>query len=144
LKLLPQLVDLEIVALLAVQGPVLPLERLVDVAHLLLRRARARQELGLGERGGAQAGNRHNDNDEPHRSLETGSTPIWGEQSAHKAGYVPHRVDPLQGDGRRSRVMCNPPNGNYRHGQFTREAIAERRQLLAWIREMAQLAQEVG
>jgi hypothetical protein len=36
-----------------------------------------------------------------------------------------------------------PANGNYRHGRFTCEAIAERRQLSAWIRAMAQLAQEV-
>jgi hypothetical protein len=34
-------------------------------------------------------------------------------------------------------------NGNYRHGGFTCEAIAERRQLAAWIKEMGQLAQEV-
>ena len=35
-------------------------------------------------------------------------------------------------------------NGNYRHGQFTCDAIAERRQLSAWIRMMGQLAREVG
>jgi hypothetical protein len=34
-------------------------------------------------------------------------------------------------------------NGNYRHGRFTCDRIAERRQLSAWIRAMAQLAQEV-
>ena len=34
-------------------------------------------------------------------------------------------------------------NGNYRNGRFTCEAIAQRRQLAAWIRAMAQLAQEV-
>ncbi len=35
-------------------------------------------------------------------------------------------------------------NGNYRHGRFTCEAIEQRRQLSAWIRMMAQAAQEVG
>ena len=35
-------------------------------------------------------------------------------------------------------------NGNYRHGEFTGEAIAERRQLSAWIRMMGQLAREIG
>jgi len=34
-------------------------------------------------------------------------------------------------------------NGNYRHGRFTCEAIAERRQLAAWLRMIGQLAQEV-
>jgi hypothetical protein len=34
-------------------------------------------------------------------------------------------------------------NGNYRHGRFTCEAIERRRQLVAWIRMMGQLAEEV-
>jgi hypothetical protein len=34
-------------------------------------------------------------------------------------------------------------NGNYRNGRFTCEAIAERRQLSAWIREMAQVARSI-
>jgi hypothetical protein len=34
-------------------------------------------------------------------------------------------------------------NGNYRNGRFTCEAIAERRQLAAWIREMAQVARSI-
>ena len=36
-----------------------------------------------------------------------------------------------------------PENRNYRTGRFTCEAIAQRRQLAAWIRAMVQLAQEV-
>jgi hypothetical protein len=34
-------------------------------------------------------------------------------------------------------------NGNYRTGRFTCEAIAERRQLAAWIQAMSQLARDV-
>ncbi len=34
-------------------------------------------------------------------------------------------------------------NGNYRHGRFTCVAIAERRQLSAWIKMMGQIAQQV-
>jgi hypothetical protein len=34
-------------------------------------------------------------------------------------------------------------NGNYKTGRFTCEAIAQRRQLNAWIRMMGQLAEEV-
>ena len=35
-------------------------------------------------------------------------------------------------------------NGNYRHGDLTGEAVAERRQLLAWIRMMGKVAQGIG
>ena len=35
-------------------------------------------------------------------------------------------------------------NGNYRHGEFTGEAMAERRQFSAWIRMMGRLIQDVG
>ncbi len=35
-------------------------------------------------------------------------------------------------------------NGNYRHGRYTSEAIAQRRQLMEWVRMMRQFAQEVG
>jgi hypothetical protein len=35
-------------------------------------------------------------------------------------------------------------NGNFRHGRFTFEAIAERRQLSVWIRMMGRVAKEVG
>lgn len=34
-------------------------------------------------------------------------------------------------------------NGNYRTGRFTCEAIAQRRLLSAWIREMVQFARSV-
>jgi hypothetical protein len=34
-------------------------------------------------------------------------------------------------------------NGNYKTGRYTCEAIAQRRQLNAWIRIMAEVAQEV-
>ena len=34
-------------------------------------------------------------------------------------------------------------NGNYKHGRFTNEAIAQRRGLRAWIRQMARLAEAV-
>ncbi len=34
-------------------------------------------------------------------------------------------------------------NGNYKHGRFTCEAIAQRRQLNALIRQMAQFTQEL-
>jgi hypothetical protein len=37
-----------------------------------------------------------------------------------------------------------PGNGNYRHGRFTCEAIEARRQLSAWIRMLAEEAQQVG
>jgi hypothetical protein len=33
-------------------------------------------------------------------------------------------------------------NGNFRHGQFTCEAIQERRQMSAWITAMGRLARE--
>ena len=35
-------------------------------------------------------------------------------------------------------------NGNYRHGRFTKEAIANRRAADARVRELARLAREVG
>ncbi len=35
-------------------------------------------------------------------------------------------------------------NGNYRDGRFTCEAIAERRDLSAWIKALAQFAKEVA
>jgi len=34
-------------------------------------------------------------------------------------------------------------NGNYRHGRFTNEAIARRRELGAWLRMMKKLVEEV-
>jgi hypothetical protein len=34
-------------------------------------------------------------------------------------------------------------NGNYKHGSFTKEAIAERRELSAWAKAMRKLAGEV-
>ena len=37
-----------------------------------------------------------------------------------------------------------PYNGNYKHGRYTTEAIEQRRELNAWVREMAKVAQEVG
>jgi hypothetical protein len=37
-----------------------------------------------------------------------------------------------------------PANGNYKTGRFTCEAIQERRQLNAWIRTLAEAAQEVA
>ena len=33
-------------------------------------------------------------------------------------------------------------NGNYRHGRFTNEAIARRRELSAWVRLMKKLVEE--
>jgi hypothetical protein len=35
-------------------------------------------------------------------------------------------------------------NGNYRHGGFTCEAIAQKQDLSEWVRAMAQLAKEVA
>ena len=35
-------------------------------------------------------------------------------------------------------------NGNYKTGRYTCEAIEQRRLLNAWIRTMAEIAQEVG
>ena len=35
-------------------------------------------------------------------------------------------------------------NGNYKTGRYTCEAIESRRRLNAWIRTMAEIAQEVG
>ena len=35
-------------------------------------------------------------------------------------------------------------NGMYRHGRYTNEAIAERRELSAWIRTMRQVAKDVA
>ncbi len=35
-------------------------------------------------------------------------------------------------------------NGNYKTGRYTCEAIAQRRQLNAWIRMITEVAQEVG
>jgi hypothetical protein len=35
-------------------------------------------------------------------------------------------------------------NGNYKTGRFTCEAIERRRQLAAWIRQMAQLVRDVS
>jgi hypothetical protein len=34
-------------------------------------------------------------------------------------------------------------NGNYRDGRFTCEAVAERRELAAWVKAMAQFAQQI-
>jgi hypothetical protein len=34
-------------------------------------------------------------------------------------------------------------NGSYRHGRFTCEAIARRRELSGWVKAMAQFAKEV-
>ena len=34
-------------------------------------------------------------------------------------------------------------NGNYRHGRFTNEAIARRRELGIWLRVMKKIAEEV-
>ena len=34
-------------------------------------------------------------------------------------------------------------NGNYRHGRFTNEAVALRRESRAWIRQMEQIAEAV-
>jgi hypothetical protein len=45
--------------------------------------------------------------------------------------------------GSSSGAPKGPRNGNYKSGRFTCEAIAERRQLSAWIREMAQFARSV-
>ncbi len=36
-----------------------------------------------------------------------------------------------------------PANGNYRHGRYTREALEERRQLAAWIKEVTRFVDEV-
>jgi hypothetical protein len=38
----------------------------------------------------------------------------------------------------------DPANDHYRHGRFTCEAIEMRRKLAAWIREMNQLARDIG
>ena len=34
-------------------------------------------------------------------------------------------------------------NGNYKHGRFTNDAIAMRRQLRAWVKEMEEVAEAV-
>ena len=34
-------------------------------------------------------------------------------------------------------------NGNYRQGRFTNEAVAERRMLGAWLRQMARIAEAI-
>jgi hypothetical protein len=37
-----------------------------------------------------------------------------------------------------------PRNGNYRHGRFTCEAIAQKQEMSAWIKAMAQFAKQVA
>ncbi len=34
-------------------------------------------------------------------------------------------------------------NGNYKHGRFTNEAIAMRRRIRAWVRQMEEIAETV-
>ena len=72
-------------------------------------------------------------------------TPLWGEdpeRSPCRSPAMPNGRCRMHG-GSSPGAPRGPANGNYRNGRFTCEAVAERRQLAAWIRAMAQLAQEV-
>jgi hypothetical protein len=44
----------------------------------------------------------------------------------------------MHGGARGSGAPAGRRNGNYRHGAYTREAIAERRLLRAWLKQVGQ------
>jgi hypothetical protein len=50
----------------------------------------------------------------------------------------------MHGGAHGSGAPKGPRNGNYKHGRYTAEAIAERRELMAFIREARKLAVACG
>ena len=46
--------------------------------------------------------------------------------------------------GKSTGAPCGPANGNYRHGRYTKESIADRRLVQQLIREAKEFMEEIG
>lgn len=90
--------------------------------------------VATGVGGGRENGGRAH---APEALGNASGAPVWSADAERDAVPVAGNGQGMHGGAKGSGGPAGARNGNYRHGEYTREAIAERRLLRAWVRYAA-------